>query len=149
MNAYTKAGQLLELIEAAALPLEPEYTLPSQRYARVGTAVVSCACVQVAALDMNIDGANSGITNVICDDAIQVSTFACIIARDCAFVSNEDGSDDPARVGEASAIAAQDSEFLWNWAQTYDEYLSKTFNVGWLFTGGILITTLSLTTGID
>lgn len=148
MNAYEKAQQLLQLIETEALPFEPEYTLPSQRYARVGTGVISCASVQVAALDMSPDGLDNGQVTVHCD-AIQLSNFACIISRDCSFVANEDGSDDPKRVGEASALGAKDAQFLWNWAQHYDAYFSKQFSVGWIFTGGILITTLSLTTGVD
>lgn len=149
MNSYEKAQQLLELIVSEALPMEPGFSLPTLQYARVGTAVVSCGCVQVAALDMATDGAALGQLIVRCDDAIQMSNFACIIARDCSWTANDDGSDDPAEVAAMSVKAAADADFLWSWAQHYNEFYSKAFSVGWLITGGLLITTLTLTTGID
>lgn len=149
MNAYTKAQQLLALIVAEALPKEPDYSLPTNQYARVGTAVVSCASVQVAALDMQTEGAALGVLTVDCNDAIQLSSFACIISRDCGWEANEDGSDNLEAVAAVSAMGAEDADFLWTWANNYDEYISKAFSVGWSITGGILITTLTLTTGID
>jgi len=149
VNPYEKAQQILELIEAEAIPLEPDFTLPTLRYARVGTAVVSCASVQVAALDINTDGANIGQLNVLCDDAVQMTNFACIISRDCSFAANEDGSDDPLRVAELSEKGAADAQFLWDFAEHYDEYFLKQFNVTWKIDGDLVITTLGMLTGVD
>lgn len=149
MNSYEKAQQILGLIVSEALPLEPDFTLPELQYARVGTPVVACASLQVSALDMNTDGANVGLLNVLCDDAIQMTNFACILSRECAWTANEDGSDDPAQVAAMSVVGAADAAFLWDFAQHYDEYLSKSFSVGWSTNGGLVITTLNMLTGVD
>lgn len=148
MTPLEKAQQILDQIVAKATPLGPDYVLPDLRYVQLGTPVISCASVIVAGLSLATDGASLGILNVDCD-AMQVCTFQVTIARDCSWVANEDGSDDPTRVAQASAMLSSDGELLWDYAQHFVPMVTKQWNNAWDLIGGIGISTLALTTEVD
>lgn len=143
MTPYAKAQQLLELIEAEAENLS--IALPTTRYASTGTPVVACAEVQVAAQSLEL-GTDAG--PVECN-APQLSTFQLIIARECANYANHDGTNNPEKVAEVSALIADDADLLWAVCNAYKAFVSKRWYVNWTITGNLGITTCTLITGVD
>ena len=143
MTPFDKAKQLLERVEESGRVLCVD--LPSNRYAQVGQPVVACSLVTVACTSIDIDQA----TGPEKCNASQLATFAIIIARDCSWTSEQDGTDDVAKVDVVSAEIASDADVLWHMANNYSAFLSKRWSVAWTIEGGLGVTTLTLTTGID
>lgn len=148
MTPYAKAQAILAELVEAALPLEPDFVLPTLRYAQIGAPVVACESLIVAVAGMTADNGLEVEDLTFCDSS-QIGTFTIVHAIDCAWVANEDGTDDPARVAEASARMDANGTFLWNYANELVPFVSKQWTIGWAFMGGLGLTTLTLTTGID
>lgn len=143
MTPLSKAQQILNGVEATAAGMS--VAMPRLRYAQLATQVVSVESVIVAATSMEPDAAYGPLE---CN-ASQLATFVVSWALDCSWVSNDDGTDDPTRVAEASARMDTVAEVLWEFASGLDAFLSKQWSIGWAFIGGLGIVTLQLTTGVD
>lgn len=118
-------------------------TVPSRTWSQLGDIVLECEALV------------SSVTNMIalelggppCDYG-QVGIITISIGRECANVSNDDGT---TNVEAALAVAAQqdrDGEALWNVGEAVEAFLQKDFAMAWAILGGIAITTLTLTIGI-
>lgn len=142
MTPLAKAKALLTLVESAADTAEVE--LPSQRYAVLGEPVVDCESVIIALTGVG----QPDEFNVHCG-VPQLGTFSIIVARGCATMYDQEGKTIPSKADAVADAQSTDSEFLWSFANGYQEYLSKTWSLGYAITGGIAITSLLLTTGID
>lgn len=144
MTPWGKADALLkDLVAAAGIAHLP---LPERQYAQLGEPVVACAAVQVALT--GLEQAGPEYQPQACDTS-QVGTFVVIIARDCAVVFNDDGTDDPKLVVDASQDMSEDGDFLWVWAESVPTFITKTLSLGWILEGGLSITSVSMTLGID
>ena len=129
---------LLESLEGWVVPL------PDERFAQVGGQVVSCESLIVATT-----GANSQeMLGAPQCDVIQVATYEVTVARECSDMSNNDGTNDQPAIAAVSAQMDQDGDALWRWAQQLEFYWVKSFDLGWVITGGLGITSLSLTVGV-
>jgi hypothetical protein len=145
VNSYEKAQEILDALVAFAAAQVPEHELPALQYAQVGgPAHVVCAVVTVAALSMSIAPGTPADCN-----AVQLAPFDVVIGRECAWEAEEDGRDIPAQVTDVSALIAADGELLWAFAGEYDPYLSKEWQVIWVKEGGIAVSVLKMTTGIN
>jgi hypothetical protein len=140
MTPYEKAQDLLKSLEVACP------NLPTLAYAQIGGQVVSCESLIIAAT--GADGQPQDPLNLKCAFN-QIGTFVITVARDCAFEATEDGVDDPVEVARVSAQMDQDGDCLWGWAQNLDPYISKDFSLGFTLQGGLAITSMQLTLGID
>lgn len=147
MTPYQKAQQILADLEARAADIGLD--LPTLRYAQIGTPVVSCASLIVAVTNLAPEAGGAGVEDIVVCDAAQMGTFTILFSHDCSWVANDDGSDDPARVVEASAHMDASGSFLWDYANEYVPYISKTWSLSWSLVGGLGISTLTLTVGID
>lgn len=149
MSPYEKAKAILAELEARAAAVSPEpLDLPSVRYAQIGAPqTVTCASLIVGTATIAADGADD-FEDIRCD-AIQLGTFVLIYALDCSWVANDDGTDNPVKVAEASERMDAAGNFLWAYANELDPYLSKEWSMAYALTGGLGIATLTLTTGID
>lgn len=151
MTPYEKAQQILDSVIAAGedqigLGTWPGWGLPTVRYAQMNAApVISCEVLTVSVMDV---APHTAYGPVECN-ASQLSTFSIILARNCMNTSDDDGVDVPEAVESASVVADQDAQLLWGWADSYSAFLSKDWSISWTLNGGIGITTLTLTTGID
>lgn len=144
MTPFGKATQLLGQIVAAAAAEDPVLVLPERRYSLVAEPVVDCESVIIALTGINQPeefDANCGIP--------QIGSFAIIIARDCAGVADQNGVTIIERAEEVATQQARDGDFLWSFANSYREFVSKSWSVGFSITGDLSITTMLLTTGID
>lgn len=139
-----KARELLSLLETAAGAAS--LSLPETRYAQLGEVVVTCAAVIVTLQNLDPAGPEYGSPGCVTS---QIGTFSLIIARDCGVVYDDDGVDIPALVEDASEDMSEDGDFLWEFAAGLDMYLQKNWAVTWSLPGGLLISTLSLTLGVD
>lgn len=145
MTPWGKADSLLkDLISAAGVA---HLSLPERRYAQLGEPVVACAAVQVALTGLEQAGPEYQ-PQAGCVTA-QVGTFVVIIARDCAVVFNDDGTDDPKLVVDVSQDMSEDGDFLWNWANEVETFITKTMSLSWILEGGLSITSVSMTLGVD
>lgn len=149
VTPYQKAQAILDELVNRATSVEPEpLDLPSVRYAQIGAPqTVTCESLIVGASSITADGADD-LETIACD-AVQLGTFVLIWAIDCAFVANEDGTDDPVRVAQASERMDAAGNFLWSYANELDPFLSKEWTMTFALAGGLGITTLTLITGID
>lgn len=149
MSPYEKAQAILAALEVRAAAESPEpRALPPVRYAQMGAPrTVTCESLIVGTTSVTADGADD--TEGINCDAIQLGTFALVYALDCAWTSEDDGTDDPTKVAAASARMDDAGDFLWGYANDLDPFLSKEWSMAYTWTGGLGIATLTLTTGID
>lgn len=142
MTPYEKAEQILDQLVTAAAAAG--VVLPERRYALVAEPVVDCESVIIAL---------TGVTQPELFDPScgvpQLGTFSVIIARDCAGTANQDGTTNIERATVASAAQAIDGDLLWSFANGYQEFVSKTWNIGYVVTGDLAITSMLFTTGID
>ena len=140
-----KARELLAQIETAAVAAR--ITLPKTRYAQLGEPVVTCAALIVTLARLDPAGPEYNVQSGCLTS--QIGTFTLTIARDCAVTYDEEGIDDPALVDEVSQIMSDDGDFLWNFAAGLSLYLQKDWAMSWSLPGGLAISTLSLTAGVD
>lgn len=142
MTPYEKAKQILTQLEAAAA--SATLKLPDQRFAQLGGQVVACEGLIVALAQMNpADGFDSTC------GPIQAGDFIVTLARSCAVTYDDGGVDDPDEVARVSAEADADVSFLWDFAREYPYFALRTFSVSSTLLGGLMITTLALSVGID
>lgn len=142
MTPFDKAKQLLQLIvDEAAIQ---EVSIPDLRYAQLGDTHIVCEVVTVAVGPLSVN------TSVPSDcGAVQQATFKCAIARECQWPADANGADDPAAVQEVSELITKDADVLWEMANKYHPFISKSFTVSFQIDGGMGITILDLTTAID
>jgi hypothetical protein len=89
-----------------------------------------------------------GISGFQCN-ASQRATFLISITRECAWVANEDGTDNPEQVIKVSETMQADHDLLWYFAANLDDFLSKGWSINMSLLGGLAITSLMLMTGVD
>ena len=130
--------ELLDQLEQIVVPL------PDERYAQLGGQVIACESLIVASTGIQ---AQEVLDTPRCD-VVQVATYDITLARECANVSNDDGTNNPEAIVDVSAQIDQDADALWRWAQGLEYFWTKTFDVSWVITGGLAITTLTLTVGV-
>jgi hypothetical protein len=138
-----KAAQLIDEIDDYACDIGVD--LPKLRYPQIGTPVIGCEAFTIGVIDVT---PHEQYGPVECN-ASQLVTFSVNVSRTCSWVADDDGIDDPEKVAEVSATLSADSEVLWSFAQQYRAYLSKQWNVTFLRTGGLGITTMSFIIGVD
>lgn len=156
MTPYEKAQQILDEVKALAdsrfliLP-GPEMN----HYAQVGNNVIACAGVTVTYTGSNVDPLTpANAENIAAFQSMQcgpgqLGIFNIVIARDCANIANQDGTDDPVKVAALSALMDADGQLLWDFAVAYDAWISKDWSTGHAIDGALGISTLLLTTGVD
>lgn len=145
MNPLDKAKALLaELVTKADVA---GLGLPSIRYYQIGDAVVTCGSVIVTLTRMDPAGPEYQVASGCMSS--QVGSFVITIARDCGVIFDEDGVDVPALVINASEDMSADGDFLWGFAAGLPTYIARDYSVTWVLTGALLITSLTLTVGID
>ncbi len=143
MTPLEKAQQLIEELDDYAGGVGVE--LPSLQYPQIGTPVIATEAFTIGVIDVSPHdqyGPNE------CN-ASQLTTFSINISRECSWTSDDDGVDVPEKVEEVSATLSADSELLWQFAEQYRAYLSKQWNITFLLTGGLGITTMSFIIGVD
>ena len=128
MTPYEMAQDVLQTV--ADLLVEP----PTVRFAQLGPAVIDCASVISAATALE----ENPTPGCACGSITVVTT----VARDCAFTSNEDGSNNPEVIAEVSAKIDGDGIVL---RQVGALYIESEWSVGWSLDGGLAITSLALT----
>lgn len=143
MTPYEKAQQLLQAVVDEAETREVE--LPTLQYAQVGDPAIACEVLTAACTTLD-PSAETGPEKC---NASQLGAFAVIIARECSWTGNYDGSDDVEAVARVSETLGRDSDLLWAAANSFNAYLTKRWNVTWTLTGGLGITTLAIVTGVD
>lgn len=143
-TALEKANELLASLQAFAIA--DNSPLPTPAYAQLGEAVVTCASTIVTLTSIDPVGAEY---QPDCTPG-QIGNFAITIARDCGVVYDEtSGVDDPDLVVAASEDMDADGDLLWRWAATLDLFYVKTWTVSFSLPGGLLISAMALTLGID
>lgn len=132
---------LLDVVGQAA---SAGISLPERQYAVLGNPVIDCAGVIVA------------LTALVAPEDFdphcgvpQLGSFTVIISRDCAAMYDEHGNTNMAKADDVSTDLSEDAQFLWDYANGYNEFVSKTWNVGFNISGGLATSSLLLTTGID
>jgi hypothetical protein len=146
MTPYEKAQQFLESLEGRAAAQVPVVELPTIRYAQIGTPDMACASVIVGVTTINPDAADEG--PVVCD-ASQLATFLIVVCLECSWTADEEGINDPVLVADASARLDVIGQFLWDWANELDPFVSKEWTLGFTSSADLGIATLRLITGVD
>ena len=121
--------------------------LPDPVHAQLGDIVVDCQGTTISV--MNVSEQNASITSAggICD-VVEMADIIAIAARECADVSNDDGTTDHDAMDAVSATMDADGTILLDWA---DQKLAEAFfRLGrptLIFTiqGAIAFVTLSVT----
>lgn len=153
MTPLDKAREFLAMLEDQA----PTHgvVLPDPRYAQLGTPVIGCAATVVGVAGTNphpeYGGASAvamGIFGFECN-ASQQASFVFSIARECSWTSDETGLDIPEAVVKVSETMQADHDLLWYFAANLEPYLSKSWSLAMTLMGGLAITTMTLTTGVD
>lgn len=146
MTPLEKAKDILKQINARAD--ESGLRLPSMQLAKLSPTppVIACEELLVAITAITLPDETF---EPDCNPA-RLATFVIILARACAQEADpQTGVDIPENVRTIHAGLDRDSDFLWDWAAEYDYYLSKTWDMAWGLEGGLAVSTLTLTTGID
>ena len=110
-------------------------------HAQLGDLVVDCAGVYATVLTVTeFDlGGNCGF--------ITLADISVVAARDCANVSNDDGSTNWAVQDVVSAQMDADADVLWEWAekQRADAFAPTTPpSITFMITGGVALSTLGV-----
>lgn len=143
MNPYTKAEQLMSLLKSEIAACN-ENLLPSRCFVTSSEPVVDDECLIVSFTSM----APSEGYEASCNVPTTV-TYSIVLARQCANISDASGmtiEDEAERVARSQSL---DMEILSSFANSLPVYVSKTWNIALVITGGLAITSLILTTGID
>ena len=144
MTPYKKAKQLLEAIVKAYEDHGSLETLPERRYAATSEPVVDCASVIVSLTSMTAAEGYEAPCNVPV-----LGTFSIVVARECANTSNAKGMTNVEQTELVAKIQSDDAEALSSFARNLPTYISKSWNIVMVITGGLAITSLILTVGID
>lgn len=111
-------------------------------HAQLGDLVIDCAGVYATVLtlsDFEIGGRNCG--------TITLADLTIVAARDCANVSNDDGTTNWVVQDQVSAQMDLDSQAMWEWAQKQrvDSFAPTTPpSITFLITGAVAMTTLGV-----
>jgi hypothetical protein len=148
-----KAREFLATIEDMAPAMG--IVLPELRYAQLAQPVIACSSL-IAAVTNTIPhaeyggatGSRGNIFGFECN-ASQQSTFVISLSRECSWISNEDGTDNPEEVVKVSEQMQADHDLLWYFAADLNPYLSKSWSIAMAIMGGLSIVTLQLLTGVD
>lgn len=122
----------------ATYPLLPA---PPQ-HAQLGDLVIDCAGVYATILNLTefaVGGRNCGY--------VTIADISVVATRDCANVSNEDGTTNWAAQDVVSAQMDLDADMLWEWAekQRADAFAPTTPpSITFMITGGVALTTLGV-----
>lgn len=128
MTPYEAAQDVLNTV------VEQLISAPTVQFAQLGPPVVDCASVISAATGLD----ESPLPGCACGSITIITT----VARDCAFVSNDDGSNNPAAIAAVSAQIDGDSIAL---RRVGEMYVESEWSIGWSLDGGLAITSLSIT----
>lgn len=145
MTPYEYAEALRKEFEDFAHNCQPAVTIPEMSYSKLGEQVIACESLIFAVTDIS---AQPLFENGMVCGFIQVGTIVVTLARECSYEMRDDGSED---VDQVTAIAVQldrDSDCLWDWAQRVEPFIVKDFSIGFVNTGGLAITSLTLTVGV-
>ncbi len=154
MTPFSKGKELLA--DVVSYAETAHVVLPKTQYAQIGNNTIACAGVYVTALGTdrqtleNSTAVNFGseLQLQVCG-VVQLATYNIVIARDCANIANQDGTDDPVRVAALSDELDLDGELLWNFAEQYEAWNTKTYSMRWEIEGNLAYTSLSMTIGVD
>ena len=110
-------------------------------HAQLGDLVVDCAGVYATVLNLTEYDLGSNCGSILLAD------ITIIAARDCANVSNDDGTTDWAKQDVVSTNMDADSEAMWEWAQKQraDAFSPTTPpSVTYMITGAVALTSLAV-----
>jgi len=141
VTPYEKAQQLVDDIVEFS-----EMKLPKLRYAQVGAPNVIAD--EVFTVAVNAVDPHDQYGPFECNPS-QLSTFLVIIAWECSWTGENDGRDDPRKVKTVSQKLDDTGTMLWSFASQYRAYLSKEWSITYALTGGVGITTMSFSIGVD
>lgn len=145
MTPLDKAKQILTEINTYAVGVG--YNLPIRQYTQVGALVVD-GCESLAiALSATVPDASFGPLQC---NVSQSSTFSIYLMRACSWSSAQDGSTIITQLEAVSELIDADGQFLWDFANQYSEYLSKSWTLQYsLLDAGVGVSLLTLVTGVD
>lgn len=118
--------------------------LPQPVYAQMGDIIVDCAGTTVSVM---ITTEQEMVAGGMCD-VIEMADLIVIAARECADVSNDDGTTDHVAMDAVSAAMSADSVVLKDWA---DKMMALSWwrlgrpSITYMIQGGIAFATLSVT----
>ena len=119
--------------------------IPKETFTQYATQVIACASLTAAVTEAAAQPINEG--GQTCSYG-QIATINIALARECAYEMNDDGTNDVEKINAISAQADKDADCLWTWAEQLGFWLFKDFTMSFMNTGGLQITTLSLTIGV-
>lgn len=144
MTPFEKCKALQAEFEALAAGYA-DYVLPERRYAVLGEPVVDCESVIIALTGMVVP---EGF-DTTCGPP-QMGTFSVVIARDCATPFDEEGVTIPTEAEALGVDQGVDGQMLWLFASRHQPFAVKPpWTIGFVITGGLMVTSLQLSTGID
>lgn len=144
MTPLTKGQQIL--VQINALATSRGYLLPSVQYVQMGEYVNDCESL-VIAITSTVPHVDYGPIDC---NASQNTTFKIYVTRSCNWTALRNGTTSVPLVEASAAVLDADGEFIWDFANQYDSYLSKTWTVQYsLLDAGLGSTLLILTTGVD
>lgn len=144
MNPLEKCKALQAELETLAGGYEG-YVLPARRYCVLAEPVIECEGVVIALTGVAVP---EGF-DTTCGPP-QLGTFNITIARDCAMPFDNDGITIPEQAEAISLEQAVDGDMLWLFASRHQPFVSKPpWTIGYVVSGGLMITSLLLSTGID
>lgn len=146
-------GALLDLAnslldEVVAQATVAGITLPTPRYAQLGTPVIATEVVVVGTGSM-VPIPQYDTTRQVRDVPMPIISLSVAVAR-AYKVTDRDGVDIPDLVTAASATQEIDGQLLWDalWGFSPGHLGPSNVNVSWDMTGEIAITTGTLSTGV-
>lgn len=144
VTPYQYADQLRKDFADYAVA-ECSLEIPAETFTQYATQVIACASLTAAVTEAAAQPINEG--GQACE-FIQIATINIALARECAYEMNDDGTNNVPQIDLISAQADIDADCLWTWAAQLPFYIFKDFTMQFVNTGGLQITTLSLTIGV-
>jgi hypothetical protein len=145
MTPLDKAKQILAEINTYAIAVG--HSIPIRQYTQVGALVVDGCESMAIALSATVPDAAFGPLQC---NVSQNSTFSIYLMRSCSWSSDQEGITIISILESSSAIVDADGQFLWNFANQYQEYLSKSWTLQYsLLDAGVGVSLLTLVTGVD
>jgi hypothetical protein len=141
-----KAKELLAGIVTASRASGVSVQVPNNRYAQMGGQVVDCESLIVAVANVR---ATEGFQLMPGCNVPQTADFIVTLARDCAVTFDDSGATNVSELERVSLVSDQDGQFLWDFATEYDAFATKSYSLSYINLGGLSVTTLSLTIGVD
>lgn len=145
MTPFEKCQALKSELEGIAADYESSgYLLPDSRYCVLSEPVIDCESVIIALTGLSVvEGFDT-----TCGPP-QLGTFIIAISRECAVPFDEDGLTNPAQAETIAELQGLDGDMLWLFASRHSPFVDKMpWSVGFVIMGGLMITSLQLTTGI-